>query len=172
MDSVIENPDQLSVPTFRSITRDNHIHQSLQRIAGMPSLEKFRLVKKNTNMSGFLQTKDVSFKSIQLKLKLRLGVAGLGEDLHRQHRGLGKCSYCQQFETAKHFIFTCPAYTYERQCMMFDIIQYCGPEYFSMFIKDLNVALFSLLSDHDDCVNASFLQFLSRAWTTRSNLNA
>ncbi len=108
-----------------------------------------------------------SFKSIQLKFKLRNGVSGLGEDLYCQKRGSGLCKKCGYFETLKHFIFHCKAYTAERQALYNSIKHACDDNVFNLFLQNLDFALCLLLGDHDDCFNEHFLKFIAEAWIIR-----
>ena len=61
-----------------------------------------------------------------------------------------------------------PAYAKERQKMMAKIMNLYDDISFSMLISDINCALLAFLGDHDDGINSCFMQFLSKAWATRS----
>ena len=61
-----------------------------------------------------------------------------------------------------------PAYAKERQKMMAKIMNLYDDISFSMLISDMNCALLAVLGDHDDGINSCFMQFLSKAWATRS----
>ena len=49
------------------------------------------------NCSPYLCTME-NFKSMKVKFKIRTGVAGLGADLHQQHRDSGHCKYYDSYE--------------------------------------------------------------------------
>lgn len=45
----------------------------------------------------------------------------------------------------------------------------CDDNDFSLFLQDLNYALYQLLGDHDDIYNKCFLNFLGAAWDLRNS---
>ena len=135
----------------------------------MSSLMHYKMVKQDTFTSGYLANKASSFKALQLKLKLRTGVAGLGEDLHRQERGTGMCKYCNNFESLKHFILQCPAYNSIRHKMYLAIKDSVCEEDFNMFLQDLDIAMYALIGEHDNIFNIHFMSYLTDAWNIRKN---
>ena len=123
-------------------------------------------MKENYEVPPYLHS-GFSYKWLKVKLKMRLGVSGLGEDLHRQHRGNGLCPMCGQFETLKHFVFECHAYNDERDLMMKDILSDSNVQMFNSFIQDLDFAILCVLGDHDDNFNKYFINYLSAVWPKR-----
>ena len=132
------------------------------------SLKYFRLVKENTHTSGYLCSRN-SFNSIKLKFKLRCGVSELGEDLHRQGRDSGYCKYCGCYETLKHFLFHCHAYTHERTILYKNLKFSCEDNVFNMFLQNLDFATCLMLGDHDDVVNGHVLKYLNNTWRIRDS---
>ena len=127
------------------------------------------IIKTHTFASGYLTNKASTFKALQLKLKMRTGVLGLGEDLYRQERGTGMCKYCNNFESLKHFILQCPAYNSIRQKMYLAIKDSVSEDVFNMFLQDLDCAMYFLIGEHDNIFNTHFLSYLTDAWDIRKN---
>ena len=109
----------------------------------------------------------MTFKAIQLKYKLRTGVLNIGENTARQHRDNGLCINCGDFESVKHFVMFCRAYSDERQLMYRRIKEAVDERTFNMFISSPDYALTKLLGEHEDCFNHEILTFLSDAWVKR-----
>ena len=129
------------------------------------SLRYFRLVKEGTGSSSYLFSRS-SFKNIQLKFKFRCGVIGLGENLHRKIRESGLCKMCGCYETLKHFLFYCPAYT-DIRLILYDQLRFSCTDIFNLFLNDLDFATCILLGGHDDILNSYALSYISGAWSRR-----
>ena len=132
------------------------------------SLQYYKVIKEDTNLSNYLCCRS-SFKGIQLKYKLRCGVSGLGEDLHCQNRGNGFCKFCGCYESLKHFLFHCNAYSNERLTLYKNLKFSCNHELFSLFLKDINFAICMLLGDQDDVINGHALKYFTSAWSIRDS---
>ncbi len=84
---------------------------------------------------------DPSFGIKKCTLKFRCGVIGLGENLHRQNRGDSRCKFCGCFETLKHFLFYCRAYTSIRM-LLYDQLRFLcirGCRQFTGFVFSLEI---------------------------------
>lgn len=121
-------------------------------------------------MSAYLKCNTSTFKGIQLKFKLRTGVAGIGEDLMRQKRGDGTCPMCGQFESLKHLMFNCKSYANERQILYNGIKESYKEDIFNALIQDPSSFMYHLLGDHDDNFNKHFLSFIKSVWLIRSKV--
>ena len=168
LDHMFNNVENLSLPTFKQFTHCQYNNKFEQDISHRSSLLHYRMVKSNSYASSYTLSQH-SFKWIQLKLKMRCGVSGLGEDLYRQHRDPGLCKYCGSFESLKHFVFICGAYAEERQSM-YNAIHKAYEPIFNVFLSNQDFALYALLGDHDNDFNKLFLEYLSKAWTIRDSL--
>ena len=93
----------------------------------------------------------------------------IGEDMLRQHRGLGTCSSCScgEFESLKHYVFKCPAFSTQRLKMFDKLKVLCDTSSFNMFLTDTNYALYMVLGDCDDVFNKCFLEYLKDTWPER-----
>ena len=169
LDDMFNNPDNVSVPTFKKCTSECYQNHFYQDIMSYTSLQLYRMVKQDTSCAHYIISDKCSFRAMQLKFKLRTGVLGLGSDLHRQHRGSGLCNICGVFESAKHFIFQCPSYNPYRFNMLNSIRNCVSEDYFNVFIQDMDFALWVVLGNHDD-INLHFGAFLEKAWKVRSTL--
>lgn len=167
LDFMFSEPERCYVKTFKRLTHHCYGYSFYNDIDSHSSLKYYKQVKQNTFCSEYLKSK-MSFKSIQLKFKIRNGVSSLGEDLHRQHRDNGVCKYCGSFESLKHFIFHCEAYTTVRNTMYNNIKQSDSVD-FNMFIQNQDYAIYRLLGDHDDYYNRHFLAFIEAAWNIRNS---
>jgi hypothetical protein len=156
------------VTQFRGFNHACYAETFSKAIDNLPSLKYYKLLKMDMQCTPYLYSNS-NFKAVQIKFKLRTGVAGLGEDLLRQKRDDGFCKYCRKFETLKHFIFYCPAYATERQTLFFNVAKAVDTETFSLFIQNVDSALGYLLGDHDDIFNKQFLLFVQKAWTITSD---
>ena len=159
--------DVCPMQTFKQFTYSRYMQEFNKDIAEYPSLQLYRMVKESTFAPEYIKSGSQNFKWTQLKFRLRTGVSSIGEDLHRQHREQGLCKHCGQFESKKHFIFQCTAYTEARQCLYKNIRASCDSDTFSNFLCDQTSALYALLGDHEDVFNGCFLEYLSKAWTIR-----
>lgn len=122
--------------------------------------------QENTHVPDYIKSR-VSFKDVQLKIKLRLSVGSLGEDLHRQRRVNGQCKCCGGFETLKHFLFYCPAYTKERVDLYKNLRFSCNDNDVTMFLQNPDSSICLLLGDRDDVFNAHAPNYISKAWKIR-----
>ena len=168
MDFMYDDKDSLSALKFKNITWMNYTNSFSQQLMDKSSLKYYRMVKENTFISNYLNTKYVPFNGIRLKFKLRTGVAGLGEDMVRQHRGDGLCKHCGEFESMKHFIFQCNKYNVPRKQMQESLALKLDDNVFSAFISNLDFALYCVLGDHGDAFNECFITFVLKAWHLRS----
>jgi hypothetical protein len=168
LDHMFVNQDMLDTARFKNTAKALYLDTFTNDINSLSSLNLFRFLKTDVNRSEYLANEKYSFHARQLKFKLRTGVLGLGADLSRQHRGSGLCKICGNFETAKHFIFLCPAYSKLRQVMINDIKSCVGSQIFDCFIQDMDFAVSAVLGDHDDYFNQHFLRFVGKAWTLRN----
>jgi hypothetical protein len=169
LDHMLKDVSELSLPTFKRFTSMCYEEKFIRDIANRSSLVHFRTVKENTLTSSYLHSQ-APFTAIQLKFKLRTGVSGIGEDLYRQERGLGRCKACGDFESLKHFILYCKQYAVPRQKMFSAIKISYGDEIFSRFLQNHDFAIICLLGDHDDDFNRHFLSYLQTAWSVRKNV--
>ena len=79
-----------------------------------------------------------------------MGCAGLGEDLARQNRDTGACTACGKFETLKHFVLDCPAYSVHRTEMLLTIANLLYDDStHNVFFNSPNSMMFYLLADHN-----------------------
>ena len=117
-------------------------------------------------MSAYETTK--SFKARLLKLKLRLGVLGIGCNMKRQNRSDGKCPKCGEFESVKHFILMCPAYNAQRLAMFTKLKNTVPSETFNFLLCENDFTIAALLGSHDDIFNECFMPFLFQIWRERS----
>lgn len=156
---------------FKQHTYDCYTHEFEMNIKSFPSLHHYRMVKESTFAPDYIKSKFTHFKWFQLKFKLRVGISGIGEELFRQHRDNGVCKHCGQFESLKHFVFKCEAYSNARQCLYRNVSLSYDSDTFSLFLSDQNFALYALLGDHDDDFNKYFTHYLSEAWTIRQTFN-
>ncbi len=139
------------------------VHNIQQRT----SLLNFCLVKANTFKSEYLYSTNCSFRGLQLKLKLRLGVADIGEVLKRQNRGDGICK-CGKFESLQHIVFYCQNYTTIRN-VFYQCLKHNLPNYvFNSFINNPLLYMLHLLGDQDDVFNRAFTDFISILWKKRT----
>lgn len=152
------------VQNFKEHVINNSLATNAIKTFSMPSLQHYD--KQVRGCSPYLLSKEC-FKSIQLKFKIRTGVAALGENLYRQHRGTGLCPHCGQFESIKHFVLICKAYHSERQKMYMNLRGTVEDDTFNQLISSPNYALAKVMGEHDDIFNQEFLKFLSAAWTIR-----
>ena len=157
----------LSAISVKRHIYNNYKISFLQDITTVKSLNHYSIVKMDTFTPSYIRSKFVPFNWIRLKFKIRTGVSGLGQDLHRQHRGNGYCAFCGEFESVKHFIFKCALYTIPRQRMFNEIKASYDDETFSIFLSESDFALYSLIGDQDNAFNYHFLNFLSSAWPMR-----
>jgi hypothetical protein len=154
------------LPQFKCLVSDNNSASFQKGISEQSSLKLYNLIKEDYGCSTYLNTRD-NFNMVLLKFKLRTGVAGIGEDLHRQHRGTGTCPCCGGYETAKHFILTCEMHNEARFLMLTNLFNALGEDIFNILISDLDYLLCLLLGDHDDVFNRQLLKFLRVAWPMR-----
>ena len=161
VDQMFHEPD--SNTRFKNFIQNSHPTICQQEVNKLPSLRIFEMLKSDCNCSSYLKSK-APFNAIQLKMKLRTGVLGLGADLHRQHRGDGHCKFCLEYESPRHFILQCKAYQKERLEMYLNLEKAVDPETFNMILQSPELALVLLLGDHDDIINEIFLNYLSHAW--------
>jgi hypothetical protein len=171
LDHMFNNSKLLSVSSFKRLTSMIYEQEFVTEINERSSLLHYRSVKENTLVSHYLYS-CASYKAVQLKFKLRTGISGIGEDLHRQKRGPGYCKACGRFETVKHFILQCEHYATIRVSMLNGIKATYGDDVFSLFIQDQDFALQCLLGDHDNDFNSHFLSYLQKAWTLRQNMES
>ena len=168
LDYMFDNADSLCTQTFKKLTSICYANQFQFDIGELSSLQHYRIVKQDTCMSQYLDSAQ-SFSAIQLKFKLRTGVSGIGEDMLRQHRGLGTCSSCScgEFESLKHYVFKCTAFSTQRLKMFDKLKVLCDTSSFNMFLTDTNYALYMVLGDCDDVFNKCFLEYLKDTWPER-----
>jgi hypothetical protein len=171
LDFMFNDQNNLSVQKYKDFAISTYKEDFFNIINSRPSLIHYKMVKENTFASKYLDCKSCTFKGIQIKFKIRMGVSGLGEDLRRQQRDTGMCKYCGKYESVKHFIFNCDAYNVPRSKMYNGIQMICNPKDFNMFIQDTTFAMYCLLGDHDDVFNRYFLPFLEQSWKIRSSFN-
>ena len=168
VDYMYNNQDTLCIHTYKKLVWSKYNYDFTTTVRNMSSLKYFAVLKEGTAMSSYLHSQSIPFKGIQLKFKLRTGIAGLGEDLMRQHRGEGLCQKCGAFESLKHFIFQCTAYNSPRKIMM-DTILVTDRDIFNLFISDYNFAIQCVLGDHGGLFNDCFIRFLISAWKLRND---
>ena len=169
MDYMFENDELLNTATFTKAVHDTHKINFHSTIEKYNSLKLFcRLLPESciSECSPYLRSKSGSFYAKHLKLKMRTGTLGLGEDLLIQKRGSGLCPLCGAFETVKHFIFTCLHYSSIRKDMYDKLLAY-DVNAFNMFISNFDFATSRVLGSHDNHYNEHFLLFLENAWTLR-----
>lgn len=167
LDYMFDSAENVCTKSFNKLYTLSYANQFKTDIENMPSLCHFRIVKKDTFISEYLKGKS-SFKSIQLKLKARLGVLGIGDDLKRQHRGDGKCN-CGNYESLKHLVFYCTNYSLQRKKLFENISKKCDNYVFNDFINDPSSFMYLMLGDEDDHFNVAFSKFLHEAWQIRSD---
>lgn len=160
--------NDFSLHQFKKLVAHNNNTNFGKETTQKSSLRLYCSVKSDYQCSPYLNSME-NFKLLQLKFKLRTGVAGIGDDMNRQHRGIGSCPYCGQYETAKHFILICDAYKEARFIMLSNLARALEENIFNFLISDLNYTLLLLLGDHDDVFNRLFLKFLSVAWPLRQS---
>ena len=107
-DHMFENNELLCMSQCKKLISDTYCNSFCDTLQNCSSLKYLK--KENTSMARYLVTKNVCFKAIQLKFKMRFGVSGIGEDLQRQHRGQGKC-HCGSHESLSHVLFFCDMYS-------------------------------------------------------------
>ena len=78
VDHMFNNAEKLCVPTYKQFAHCQYNNKFEQDISLRSSLLHYRMVKMNSSASGYTLSKQC-FKWIQLKLKMRCGVSGLGE---------------------------------------------------------------------------------------------
>ena len=157
------------ISAFKNAVHNDYQQRFNTALHSHSSLRYYRALKSSTDCSAYLLSSIHKFKAIQLKFKLRVGVSTLGEDTHRQRRGDGRCPFCNEFETLKHFTFQCQTYDYERQLMLKYIFDNVDGDIFNIFIQDLDCAMGLLLGEHDTIFNTAFLTFVDKAWMRRSD---
>ena len=168
LDHMFDNPESCNTKTFKSFVTANYQCRFNNDIMQASSLKYFCMVKENTFMSSYLQSRGC-FKGVQLKFKLRNGVSGLGEDLLRQKRGTGMCGHCGCFESLKHFLFFCPAYNSVRIELYKNLRFTCDTNIYNMFIQNFDFAICMLLGDHDDVLNGHSIKCLTDMWRIRDS---
>ena len=72
---------------YKQFITANYKETFHEQLANCSSLKHYRIVKEDTSVPGYMESKVHSFKQIQLKFKLRSGISNLGEDILRQNRG-------------------------------------------------------------------------------------
>ena len=165
LDFMVDNKALVSAKHVKKAITHQYAMEFNNTLYEKTSLLHYRVVKENTFQPSYLKCQNVGFKAIQLKFKLRGGVSGIGEDLYRQHRGTGMCSFCGEFESLKHVLLQCHAYQYERQKMISNIKDNCDEATFSLFLEDM----YNVLGDHDNLFNKPFLMYLLEMWKIRNS---
>ena len=159
--------EEYVMKTVKDGIRHHHCSIFEQEINNMSSLKLYRSVRSSQNMASYLCS-TAHFKSVQLKFKLRSGILGLGADLHRQKRGDGLCKHCGSFESARHFVLHCAAYSRVRHDMYLNIKKSVDTDMFNLILQYPELLLVFLLGDYDDTFNILFLDYLSKAWSIRN----
>ena len=107
----------------------HHCRVFENNINNMSSLRFYISVRSSLNIASYLCFK-LLFKAIQLKCKVHSGVLGLGAALHRQKRGDGLCKHCGSFESIRHFVLHCDAYSRVRHDIYLNITNISGHRHF------------------------------------------
>ena len=145
--------DTIDLSYLKQLIYQQNYERFLEDIMEHTSLCTYRSVKQEYSCAPYLLS-TTSFRGKQLKFKLRTGVLGLGADLHRQNRGDGQCSACNEFESHKHFVIHCRLFTELRAKLYNDIRLIVGDFIFSMYLREPNVLFGELLGDHDGPMNS------------------
>ena len=167
LDFMFNEPERCCVRTYKRLTYSCYGYSFYRDIDSHSSLKYYKHIKQNTFCSEYLMSK-FPFKNTQIKFKIRNGVSGLGEDLHRQQRDNGLCKHCGSFESLKHYLFHCDAYNSARKTM-YQSIKQTSTEDFNVFIRDPDYAICKLLGDHDDHFNQYMMDYINVTWNIRKN---
>ena len=158
--------NHFDMKTVKSAVKETVAGRNQHAFRNMESLHLYSQLKSDDGPSSFLLSKK-PFHAIKLKLKLRMGSSVVGADLHRQHRGNGLCMSCNNFETAKHLVMTCSAYSEERAKLYRALKYNLDEEMFSFLLQYPEHIFTHLMGDHDDIFNDIFLDFLGEIWKKR-----
>ena len=170
-DHMFQDDEMLNISTFKKLVTDQYMHVLKNVTMDKSSLIYYGKSEDDTSMAKYLKTQNCSYKAIQLKFKLRTGVAGIGEDLHRQHRGTGTC-HCGGYESVKHLIFYCGTYSNARVQLYMNIRQSYGDDLFNNFMANPSSYLYRLLGNTNDDFNVHFLNYIHDVWKIRKEVIA
>ena len=161
--------NQFNLQGFKDTVKACYREKFTEDICNQPSMRLFKNVISSTDCSPYLLA-NYPYECIKIKCKLRLGIAGIGEDLYRQHRDRGDCKSCGAFENLRHLLFECPVYNSDRSIFLKNIHTSIGDKLFNVFYQDLDFAVLCVLGDHDDTFNKHFMSYISKVWEKRRAL--
>ena len=102
--------EEFDMSTMKDGVHHHHCNVFENDINNVSSLQLYRNVRSSLNRTSYRCSK-LLFKAIQLKFNLRTGVLVPGADLHREKRGDSLCKHCGSFESARHLLLHCDAYS-------------------------------------------------------------